>query len=37
MKIIILYNMLEMSSPKEKDKTFNQTIPICTETLFEVT
>lgn len=29
--------MQEMSFPKEKDKTFNQTIPLCTETLFEVT
>lgn len=37
MKIIILYNIQEMSSPKEKDKTFNQTIPICTETPFEFT
>ena len=37
MKIIILYNVREMSSPKEKGKTFNQTIPICAEIPFEVT
>ena len=37
MKIIILCNVQEMSSPKEKDKSLDQTIPICTETPFEVT
>lgn len=37
MKIIILYNAQRMSPPKEEDKTLNQTIPIYTETPFEVT